>query len=132
MVDMHVLVQRQKKYMYYILALCVACWGFTPYKRVFLGLILGTIVSFIGLRLVAKKTDKLLDRVTEGQTNIRFKATAVSTYSRLAAMGLLILFAVKYEHLIEVWSLGLGLMTAYVVMIIDFLYLQYIRDREER
>ncbi|MFX3624432.1 MAG: ATP synthase subunit I [Ectobacillus sp.] len=132
MIDMHQLVQRQKKYMYYLLAIFVLCWGFTPYQRVFLGLILGTAVSFLGLRLVARRTDKLLDRVTKGNTTVRLKATAVSTYSRLAAIGLLIMFAVRYEHLIEFWGLGLGLMAGYLVMIIDFLYLQYIKGREER
>jgi ATP synthase protein I len=49
----------------------------------------------------------------------------------MAALGLLIIFAVRYEHLIEVWSLGFGFLTGYLVMIIDFVYLQYI-GREER
>ncbi|WP_028400662.1 ATP synthase subunit I [Ectobacillus panaciterrae] len=131
MTDMHELVRRQKKYMYYLLALFVLGWGFTPYPKVFLGVIIGTIVSFMSLRLVAWKTDKLLDRVEQGNEKIRFKANAVSTYPRLAAMGLVIIFAVRYQHLMETWSLGLGLMTGYLVMIIDFLYLQYI-GREER
>jgi ATP synthase protein I len=131
MIEMHELITRQKKYMYYLLALFVLGWGFTPHRAVFLGLILGTIVSFLGLRLVARRTDKLLDKVTEGK-KVRARARAVSTYSRLAAIGLLIILAVKYEELIEVWALGFGLMTGYLVMIIDFLYLQYIRGREER
>ena len=130
MIEVHELVQRQKKYMYNLLALFVLGWGFTSYKDVFLGLIIGTIFGFLSLRIVAHKTDRLLDRVTQGE-NVKYKATAVSTYSRLAAIGLLILFAAKYQHLIAVWSLGLGLLTSYFVMIIDFLYLQY-KSREER
>lgn len=130
MIDVHGLVQRQKKYTYYLVALFVLGWGFTPYKEAFLGLIIGTIFGFLSLRIVASKTDKLLDRVTEGK-DIKFKATAVSTYSRLAFFGLLILFAAKYQQYIAVWSLGLGLLTAYFVMIIDFYYLQH-KSREER
>ncbi|MGF9963969.1 ATP synthase subunit I [Bacillus rhizoplanae] len=130
MIEVHELVQRQKKYMYNLLALFVLGWGFTSYKDVFLGLIIGTIFGFLSLRIVAHKTDRLLDRVTQGE-NIKYKATAVSTYSRLAAIGLLILFAAKYQHLMAMWSLGVGLLTGYLVMIIDFLYLQY-KSREER
>lgn len=130
MIEVHELVQRQKKYMYNLLALFVLGWGFTSYKDVFLGLIIGTIFGFLSLRIVAHKTDKLLDRVTQGGT-VKYKATAVSTYSRLAAIGLLILFAAKYQHLMAMWSLALGLLTGYLVMIIDFLYLQY-KSREER
>ncbi|CAM4068234.1 ATP synthase subunit I [Bacillus manliponensis] len=130
MIDVHGLVQRQKKYTYNFLALFVLGWGFTSYKEVFLGLIIGTIFSFLSLRIVASKTDKLLDRVTNGK-EVKFKATAVSTYSRFATFGLLILFAAKYQHLIAIWSLGVGLLTGYLVMIIDFLYLQY-KSREER
>ena len=92
MIDVHGLVQRQKKYMYYLLALLVLGWGFTSYKDVFLGLIIGTIFSFLSLRIIARRTDKPLDRVTNGE-NVKFKATAVSTYSRFATIGLLILFA---------------------------------------
>ena len=130
MIDVHGLVQRQKKYMYYLLALLVLGWGFTSYKDVFLGLIIGTIFSFLSLRIIARRTDKLLDRVTNGE-NVKFKATAVSTYSRFATIGLLILFAAKYQELIAMWGLGVGLLTGYLVMIIDFLYLEY-KSREER
>ncbi|CAG9612078.1 ATP synthase subunit I [Bacillus sp. AFS018417] len=130
MIEVHELVQRQKKYMYNLLALFVLGWGFTSYKDVFLGLIIGTIFGFLSLRIVAHKTDRLLDRVTQGE-NVKYKATAVSTYSRLATIGLLIIFAAKYQYLIAMWSLGVGLLTGYLVMIIDFLYLQY-KSREER
>lgn len=75
MIDVHGLVQRQKKYMYYLLALLVLGWGFTSYKDVFLGLIIGTIFSFLSLRIIARRTDKLLDRVTNGE-NVKFKATS--------------------------------------------------------
>lgn len=133
MIDMHELVIRQKKYTYYLLALFVLGWGFTPYQRVFLGLAIGILVSFVSLSLVAKRTDKLMDRVLKTkETQIRYKATAVSTYSRLAAIGLVILFAVRYPQYIEVWGFALGLMTGYLVMIIDYIYLQYIKGREER
>lgn len=58
MIDVHGLVQRQKKYMYYLLALLVLGWGFTSYKDVFLGLIIRTIFSFLSLRIIARRTDK--------------------------------------------------------------------------
>ncbi len=133
MVDIHELIIRHKKYTYYLLALFVLGWGFTPYQRVFLGLVIGICVCFVSLSLVAKRTDKLMERVLKTkETKIRYKATAVSTYSRLAATGLVILFAVQYPHYIEVWGFALGLMTGYLVMIIDYIYLQYIKGREER
>ncbi|MDG4658505.1 ATP synthase subunit I [Ectobacillus antri] len=130
MITMHELVRRQTKYTLYLIALFVLGWGFTPYQKVFLGMAFGTAAGLLGLRLVAWKTDKLLDRVERGDAKVRFKANAVSTYPRLAAIGLGIIFAVRYQHMMEAWSFGLGLLTVYLVMIIDFIYLQY--GREER
>ncbi|MCM3004672.1 ATP synthase subunit I [Priestia koreensis] len=131
MITVQQLVTRQKKYMFYLLALFVLGWGFTSYQREFLGLILGTIVSFFSLRLVAFKIDKLLDRVIEGE-KVKARPKVVSTYTRLALFGLLILLAIRYENMMEVWSLAVGLLTGYFVMIIDYVYIQYISNREER
>ena len=102
MIDVHGLVQRQKKYMYYLLALLVLGWGFTSYKDVFLGLIIGTIFSFLSLRIIARRTDKLLDRVTNGE-NVKFKATAVSTYSRFATIVINFICS-QISRVIAMWA----------------------------
>lgn len=41
------MITRQRKWMFYLLALFVLGWGFTSYTSIFLGLLLGTTLSFI-------------------------------------------------------------------------------------
>lgn len=54
MPDIQFLYNRYRKYMFYLLAIFVFGWGFTSFKEVFLGFILGTAVSFINLWLLYK------------------------------------------------------------------------------
>ncbi|SET65983.1 ATP synthase protein I [Oceanobacillus limi] len=110
------MVTRQRKWMFFLLAILVLGAGFTPYERIFLGLLLGSVVSFYNLYLLQKKTSEFADAVAKKQS-----AKGLGTVSRLAATALAVIIALRYEEHFEMIALIIGLMTSYLVIMIDFL-----------
>jgi ATP synthase protein I len=106
---------RQRKYIFFLLALYVLGWGFTPYQSVFLGLVLGTSLSLFNLWLMVRKTDKFGDAVLQGK-----KVRSLGSFSRMATAALAVIIALKYPDSFHLISVVLGLMTSYLVIMIDF------------
>ncbi len=114
MPDLHLLFTRYRMYMFYILALFVLLWGFTPYRTIFAGLILGTATSFINMWLLYKRTLKLSDAVKSGKT-----AYSIGSFSRFAYAALAALIAIKFPNYFDIAFTLLGLATSYLVMALD-------------
>lgn len=110
---------RQRKWMLYLLAIFVLGAGFTPYLRIFLGLLLGSAISFYNLYLLQKKTIEFTEAVANNQ-----KARGLGTISRFAAVALAVIIALRYEAYINMIAVIIGLMTSYLVIMIDFLLYQ--------
>lgn len=106
---------RQRKWMFYLLAVWVLGAGFTPYQSIFLGLLLGSIVSFYNLSLLQKKTNDFAESVEKNQS-----ARGLGTVSRLAAVALAVIIALRFEEHFHIIAVLIGLMTSYLVIIIDF------------
>ncbi|NMD70075.1 ATP synthase subunit I [Bacillus sp. DNRA2] len=106
---------RQRKYIFFLLALYVLGWGFTTYQSVFLGLILGTSLSLFNLWLMVRKTDKFGDAVLQGK-----KVRSLGSFSRMATAALAVMIALRYPESFHLVSVVLGLMTSYIVIMIDF------------
>ncbi|MBA2871183.1 ATP synthase protein I [Anoxybacillus calidus] len=121
MEELQQMFQRQRKYMFYLLSLYTLGWGFTQYKTIFLSLILGTTISFYGLWILARKTNRFGQAVIEGK-----KVSSLGTFSRMAAAGLAVLIVMRYPQDFSMIPMVLGLMTSYFVIIIDY-FLQKIR-----
>lgn len=117
MTDYKRMVNRQRKGMLYLLAIFVLGAGFTPYTRVFLGLILGGVVSFYNLYLLQRKTDEFSDVVLGGK-----RLRGVGMISRFAAVALAIVISIRFEAQFEIIAVVIGLMTSLVVIIIDFIF----------
>ncbi|WP_077358817.1 ATP synthase subunit I [Virgibacillus halodenitrificans] len=109
------MIARQRKWMFYLLALLVIGAGFTPYSRIFLGLLLGSSVSFYNLYLLQKKIADFTDAVADKQP-----ARGLGTVSRFAAAALLIIIAMRFDTYFHIISVLIGLMTSYLVIMIDF------------
>jgi ATP synthase protein I len=107
---------RQLKYILYLLSLYTLGWGFTAYKTFFLSLILGTVISILMLWSLTRKIDKLGQAVLE-----RKKVRTIGTLSRLALAALAAVIALEYPQYFSIVPVVLGLMTSYIVIIIDFL-----------
>lgn len=109
-------MNRQRKWMFYLLAILVLGAGFTPYLRIFLGLLLGSAISFYNLYLLQKKTSEFTEAVAKKQS-----ARGLGTMSRFAAVALAIIIATRYEEYFNVIAVIIGLMTSYLVIMIDFI-----------
>lgn len=115
MFDMHLMFRRYRKYIFYLLALYVLGWGFTEYQSIFLGLIVGTSISLYNLWIMVRKHNQFDRAIEEGR-----KAGSLGTTSRMAAAGVAVFFAVKYPDYFDLISIIFGLMTMYIVIMIDY------------
>ncbi len=109
------MITRQRKWMFYLLALFVLGWGFTPYPRIFLGLLLGTALSLYSLWVMQRKIDRFGQAVQHGG-----RTTGIGTFTRLATAALAVIIAMRFEEHFHLMAVILGLMTTYVVIMIDF------------
>jgi ATP synthase protein I len=117
MPDFRVLFNRQLKWIFYLLSIYVLGWGFTSYQTIFLGLILGTCFGFLNLWLLVRKTESFDKKVSEGK-----KVRSLGSLSRMAVGGIAALIALRYPEYFNVFSLVIGLMTSYIVIMIDYFY----------
>jgi ATP synthase protein I len=129
MPDVKTIFQQHSKYILFLLSLYVLGWGFTSYKTIFLGLILGTSLSFFNMWLLANRMDKFGDAVVRGE-----RVRSLGMISRMATAVLAVLLAVEYSDFFHLYSVILGLMTSYIVIIIDFFLHAFLlrKKREER
>lgn len=127
MPDIQYLYNRYRVYMYNLLAVLLIGWGITSYKQIFLGLILGTAVSFINLWLLYRKTTRLSEVVLEGKAMY-----SIGSFSRFAYAILAILIAIKFPNYIDILSTLIGLLTAYIVMALDSFVLFIKKGKRKR
>ncbi|MFS0673159.1 ATP synthase subunit I [Ornithinibacillus sp. 179-J 7C1 HS] len=116
MTNIKIQYARQRKWMFYLLAILVLGAGFTPYLRIFLGLLLGSAISFYNLYLLQKKSIEFTEAIAKKE-----KARGLGTISRFAAVALAIIIALRYEEYFHVIAVIIGLMTSYLVIMIDFM-----------
>lgn len=118
---------RARKWMLYLMSIYVLAWGFTTYKAVFLGLILGTAISYINLLMLFKHMGKFDKSVTNGK-----KVRSVGSLQRLALASLAAVIAIRWTHYFNIIFVIVGLMTNYIVIMIDYLFHSsiYIKNRK--
>ncbi|AXI10629.1 hypothetical protein CUC15_17535 [Oceanobacillus zhaokaii] len=112
------IVTRQRKWMLYLLAILVLGAAFTPYSRIFQGLLLGSIVSFYNLWLLQHKTKALGEAVAES----RSVRGGLGTFSRLAAVALTVLIALRFEENFHFIAVVIGIVSSYIIMGLDILF----------
>ncbi|MCJ7840571.1 ATP synthase subunit I [Lederbergia sp. NSJ-179] len=107
---------RHCKYIIYLLAIYVLGWGFTEYKAIFMGLILGTSVSLFNHWNLYRKTNRIEQAMSEDK-----KVYGIGTLTRMAAVILVVFIALEFEHVFHMTSVIIGIVTAYAVIMIDFI-----------
>ncbi|MEH7491601.1 ATP synthase subunit I [Neobacillus niacini] len=115
MPEFQTMFTRQRKWMFFLLSLYVLGWGFTAQQSIFLGLILGTSLSLFNLWLMARKIDKFGQAAAEGRT-----VRSLGSFSRMATGALAIVITMRYPEQFHLISVVIGLMTSYIVIMIDF------------
>lgn len=115
MPEFQTMFARQRKWMFFLLSFYVLGWGFTAQQSIFLGLILGTSLSLFNLWLMARKIDKFGQAAVEGRT-----VRSLGSFSRMATGALAIVITMRYPEQFHLISVVIGLMTSYIVIMIDF------------
>lgn len=115
MPEIKLMYARQRKYIFFLLSLYVLGWEFTEYKTVFLGLIFGTSLSLFNLWLIVRKTQAFGNAVSQGK-----KVRSLGSFSRMATAAFAVIVVLKYPDNFHLISMVLGLMTSYIVIMIDF------------
>lgn len=111
------IVHRYLSYAAYLLAFLVLGWGFTPYHDIFLGLILGTIVSFINIFILYFRIERMGQAVVEGK-----KVRSLGMLHRFAMAGLAVLIVTLFPDYFHMVSMVIGLMAAYLIIFIDSIF----------
>ena len=117
MPEFRVMFNRQRKWIFYLLSMYVLGWGFTSYKMTFLGLILGTSFGLINLWLLVRKTESFDKAISNGK-----KVRSLGSLSRMAMAGIAVVIALRYPGYFQIVPVVIGLMTSYVVIMIDYFY----------
>ncbi len=128
MPELQLMFKRQLRYILYALAIFFLGWGFTEFKAVFAGLILGTAASTFNVWLLARRSARVGEAAASGRS-----APSLGSASRFASALLVAMIAVKYPETFNIYSSVAGLVTAYAVIIIDFfIHKSYVNNEEER
>ncbi|WP_309089264.1 ATP synthase subunit I [Domibacillus sp.] len=108
-------IKRQRKYLFYLLAIFVLGWGFGSAQSVFAGLILGTSLSLYNHWIIGKRIERFSKAVAEGR-----KTPSLGTILRMGSAALAAMIALQNPDQFHLISTVIGLMTAYAVIMIDF------------
>lgn len=65
MLEMQGIFTKQKKYEFFLLAVCAIGWGFTPYSTFFAGIALGSLFGLYNFWILVRRMEKF-DRVVDG------------------------------------------------------------------
>ena len=115
MTELQQLFNRHCKYILYLISLYFLGWGFTEYKTIFMGLILGTSVGLYNHWLLMRKTLRLGEAVANGR-----KTYSLGMFTRLVAVLLTAYIASIYPDIFHFTSVIIGIVTVYAVIMIDF------------
>lgn len=108
------MASRQRKWFLYLIAGIAIVTIAIPNKYFFLGLLIGTVVSFYNLWLLQRRTNLL------GESAARDgKRTGLGTMSRLAMVALGTLITIHYDA--SLIGFIIGVLLVYPVIITDFL-----------
>lgn len=110
-------IRRYLSYAAYVLAVLVIGWGFTPYPRIFLSLILGTIIGFLNIILLYFRVEKAGRAVAAGK-----KVRSLGMLTRFALAGLAVFIVITFPEIFHMVSMIFGLMIPYVIIFFDFAF----------
>ncbi|GEL77253.1 ATP synthase subunit I [Tenuibacillus multivorans] len=120
MSDYSYMMRRQLKWMFYLLAILVLGWGFTDYQTFFSGMILGAGISAFNLWFLQVK----INRIGQGIVDRDEKKRTLGMLTRLATAALAAVITIRYPEIFDMIAVIIGLMTPYLVIIIDYLFHQ--------
>ena|SRR5690625_4158867 len=118
------LVDRQQKWMLYLLVFFLLAIVITPYKKIFMSILLGYVAGYYSLRFLSARVKRFAESVV-----VEGKARSLGTFIRFAGMALLVVLATKFPEKIHIPSLAGGLGLAYIVLFVDYSILHLLTER---
>lgn len=117
------LIQRQRKYMTIFLVTFILGAITTPFKTIFLGLLLGSSISFYNQLLLHRKISLFGEKVIRAE-----KPKGLGFISRLAAVAFAAIIVLRFPEHFNIIALLIGLMISYLVLVIDFMRVNMLDD----
>lgn len=105
---------RQRRALFFLLALFVLGWGFTEWRTIFAGLILGSLFGLYNFWILVRRMKKFDQTFTEGK-----KVGSIGTAMRFASGVAAAAVAISLPEQFDLISTVAGLMIPYVLLFID-------------
>ncbi|HEX5563995.1 MAG TPA: ATP synthase subunit I [Sporosarcina sp.] len=115
---MHTLRQifnRQKKALFFLLALFVIGWAFSDFRPFFAGMILGSLFGLYNFFILVRRMDRFDQSVSKGKETKSIGGTALRFGSGVAAAAIALSMPEKFDLIGTV----VGLMIPYVLLLVD-------------
>ncbi|MCZ2257535.1 ATP synthase subunit I [Sporosarcina sp. G11-34] len=105
---------RQRRIVFFLLALFVLGWGFTEWKPIFAGLILGSLFGLYNFWILVRRMEKFDRKIAEGKKGATL-GTALRFASGVAAAAL----ATAMPEQFDLISTVIGFAVPYIVLLVD-------------
>ncbi|MED3661381.1 ATP synthase subunit I [Ureibacillus terrenus] len=116
MLDLHRIFEKQKKGLFFLLALCVSGWFFTSYPTIFAGIGIGAVFGTYNFWILVRRMDKFDRSYQEG------KRISLGSGLRFASAIAAVAIPIAFPEYFNVVSSVIGLMIPYVFLFIEALY----------
>lgn len=114
MMDLHRIFAKQKKGLFFLLALCVMGWFFTPYPKIFSGIAIGAIFGTYNFWILVRRMDKFDRSYREGKRTV-----SLGSGLRFASGAAAVAIPVAFPEYFDVISSVVGLMIPYLYLFIE-------------
>ncbi|MFJ7934309.1 ATP synthase subunit I [Sporosarcina sp. NPDC096371] len=105
---------KQKRALFFCLALFVLGWGFTDFKTVFAGLILGSLFGLYNFWILVRKMEKTEQKFAEGKQSLSL-GTVLRFASGIAAAAI----ATAMPEHFDLLSTVLGFGVPYLLLLVE-------------
>lgn len=114
MQTMHQIFIRQKRALFFLLALFVLGWGFTDYQPIFAGLTLGSLFGLYNFIILVRRMKRFDRAIEHGK-----KGASIGTGLRFASGVAAAAIALSLPETFDLISTVIGLMIPYIYLFID-------------
>lgn len=112
---MRQIFNRQKKALFFLLALFVIGWGFTDFKPIFAGLILGSLFGLYNFWIIIRRMERFDQSISQGKETKSIGGTVLRFGSGVAAAAI----ALTKPETFNMIATVIGLMIPYVLLLVD-------------
>jgi len=121
------LVERQRKWMLYLLVFFLIGASITSHQRIFLSLLLGYVVGYYSLRFLQSRIKAFGRAVVE-----KGSSANLGTFIRLGGIAVVAVMALRFPEKVHLLSVIAGIGIAYVILFFDFTLQAIAADKESR